>query len=118
MARLVLRVTHAREFDQLCAELGIEHRLTPPASPRTNGLVERFNGRIEAVLQSHHFRSGERPGDHAAPLCLAHQPATAAVGLGQQVAIAGDEGLAQSQAAAVQKTAIRPSGMGHRSMPT
>jgi hypothetical protein len=26
--------------------------------PLTNGMVERFNGRIEDVLQSHHFRSG------------------------------------------------------------
>jgi transposase InsO family protein len=47
------------EFDELCTELGIEHRLTPPRSPQTNGMVERFNGRIEDVLQSHHFRSGE-----------------------------------------------------------
>jgi hypothetical protein len=53
--------TGAHEFDRLCAELGIEHRLTPPASPRTNGMVARFNGRIEAVLQSHHVRSGEEP---------------------------------------------------------
>jgi|UniRef100_UPI0038708ECB hypothetical protein len=30
-----------------------------PKSPQTNGVVERFNGRIEEVLQSHHFRSGE-----------------------------------------------------------
>jgi transposase InsO family protein len=51
--------TGAREFDQLCAELRIEHRLTPPASPRTNGMVERYNGRIEEVLQSYPFRSGE-----------------------------------------------------------
>ncbi len=34
-------------------------RLTPPRSPQTNGMVERFNGRIEEVLQSHPFRSGE-----------------------------------------------------------
>jgi transposase InsO family protein len=47
------------DFDQLCTELDIEHRLTPPRSPQTNGMVERFNGRIEDVLQSHHFRSGE-----------------------------------------------------------
>jgi transposase InsO family protein len=47
------------EFDRLCTELDIEHRLTPPRSPQTNGMVERFNGRIEDVLQSHHFRSGE-----------------------------------------------------------
>jgi transposase InsO family protein len=26
---------------------------------KTNGMVGRFNGRIEAVLQSHPFRSGE-----------------------------------------------------------
>jgi transposase InsO family protein len=47
------------DFDRLCTELDIEHRLTPPRSPQTNGMVERFNGRIEDVLQSHHFRSGE-----------------------------------------------------------
>ncbi len=27
--------------------------------PQTNGMVERFNGRIEDILQSHRFRSGE-----------------------------------------------------------
>lgn len=51
--------TGAHEFDKLCSALEIEHRLTPPKSPKTNGMVERFNGRIEEVLQSHHFRSGE-----------------------------------------------------------
>ena len=51
--------TGQHEFDQLCGELGIEHRLAPPQHPQTNGMVERFNGRIEEVLQSHHFRSGE-----------------------------------------------------------
>ena len=51
--------TGQHEFDMLCAELGIEHRLTPPMRPQTNGMVERFNGRIEDVLQSHRFRSGE-----------------------------------------------------------
>ncbi len=52
--------TGAHLFDLLCAELGIEHRLTPPKSPQTDGMVERFNGRIEEVLQSHHFQSGEQ----------------------------------------------------------
>jgi transposase InsO family protein len=51
--------TGEQAFDQLCAELGIEHRLTPPKSPRTNGMVERFNGRIEAVLQGNHIRPGK-----------------------------------------------------------
>jgi hypothetical protein len=60
------------QFDQLCDKLGIAHRLSPPKRPQTNGIplvhfqcaagqrVERFNGRIEEVLQSHHFRSGEQ----------------------------------------------------------
>ena len=51
--------TGKHEFDKLCVELEIDHRLTPPMSPQTNGMVERFNGRIEDVLQSHHFQSGE-----------------------------------------------------------
>jgi transposase InsO family protein len=51
--------TGEHEFDTLCAALAIEHRLTPPKSPQTNGMVERFNGRIEEVPQSHQFRSGE-----------------------------------------------------------
>ncbi len=51
--------TGEHEFDTLCAALDIDHRLAPPKSPQTNGMVERFNGRIEEVLQSHHFRSGE-----------------------------------------------------------
>ena len=51
--------TGKHDFDTLCAALDIEHRLTPPRSPQTNGMVEWFNGRIEDVLQSHHFRSGE-----------------------------------------------------------
>ncbi|OLK20977.1 hypothetical protein IXO621_14985, partial [Xanthomonas oryzae pv. oryzae] len=40
------------EFDQLCQELGIEHRLTKPRTPRTNGMAERFNGRIADVLKT------------------------------------------------------------------
>ena len=47
----------SHEFDQLCAELGIEHRLTPPKSPQTNGMVERFNGRIADVLKTNRFDS-------------------------------------------------------------
>ena len=27
--------------------------------PQTNGMVERFNGRIEDVLQSHRLQNGE-----------------------------------------------------------
>jgi transposase InsO family protein len=51
--------TGAHEFDQLCEALGIEHRLTPPRSPQTNGMVERFNGRIAEVLNTHRFISAQ-----------------------------------------------------------
>lgn len=51
--------TGNHEFDQLCLALGIEHRLTQPRTPQTNGMVERFNGRIADILRTHHFRSGE-----------------------------------------------------------
>src|SRR4051812_23852912 len=51
------RVTHlltdrgscftADGFEKLCRELGVEHRKTRPCTPRTNGMVERFNGRVQ-----------------------------------------------------------------------
>jgi transposase InsO family protein len=33
-------------FARVCAELGAEYRHTRPYSPHTNGMVERFNGRV------------------------------------------------------------------------
>ncbi len=60
---------------------GIEHRLTSPNHSQTNGTVERFDGRIRAMLQSHHFRSCKRTGNHAAPRPTARQPAAFAVSL-------------------------------------
>lgn len=47
------------EFDARCADLGIEHCLAPPMRPLTDSMVERFNDRIEVVLQSRRFRSGK-----------------------------------------------------------
>ena len=46
-------------FDKQCQAYGIEHRLTKPRTPRTNGMVERFNGRIADVLKTHRFHDGE-----------------------------------------------------------
>jgi transposase InsO family protein len=51
------RPTGEHTFDQACTEHAIEHRLTPPRRPQTNGMVERFNGRIAEVLQTHRFDS-------------------------------------------------------------
>jgi transposase InsO family protein len=36
----------ADAFQSTCRALAIEHRRTKPRTPRTNGMVERFNGRI------------------------------------------------------------------------
>lgn len=46
-------------FDRECALLGIEHRLITPRHPQTNGMVERFNGRISDILATTRFRSRE-----------------------------------------------------------
>jgi transposase InsO family protein len=34
-------------FARACAALGAQHRMTRPYTPQTNGMAERFNGRIE-----------------------------------------------------------------------
>jgi len=39
--------------------LGLEHRLTRPRRPQTNGRVERWGGRIADILRPHHFKDGE-----------------------------------------------------------
>ena len=54
--------TRQHVFATRCSTLGIEHWLTPPRSPQTNGTVERFNGPIEDVLQRQHVRSGDKLG--------------------------------------------------------
>ena len=52
-------IDNTHEFDLLCQSLGIEHRLTKVRRPQTNGMVERFNGRITDILRIHHFQSGK-----------------------------------------------------------
>ena len=44
-------------FDRICREYGVEHRLTKPAHPWTNGQVERMNRTIkEATIQRFHYQ--------------------------------------------------------------
>ena len=57
LAAFPFRVTHvltdrgscftAEGFEKLCRARGVEHRKTRPYTPRTNGMVERFNGRVQ-----------------------------------------------------------------------
>lgn len=44
-------------FDRLCNQFAIEHRLIPPRHPQTNGMVERFNGRISEIVRQTQFSS-------------------------------------------------------------
>ena len=45
-------------FDQICREHGIEHRLTKPNHPWTNGQVERMNRTIkDATVKRYHYES-------------------------------------------------------------
>lgn len=43
----------------MCQQVGIEYRLTKPRTPRTNGMVERFNGRIADILKIQRFNSAQ-----------------------------------------------------------
>ncbi len=57
VAAFPFRITHvltdrgscftADGFERACRELGLLHRKTRPYTPRTNGMVERFNGRVQ-----------------------------------------------------------------------
>jgi transposase InsO family protein len=37
----------ADDFERACRKLKVQHRKTRPDTPQTNGLVERFNGRVQ-----------------------------------------------------------------------
>ena len=51
--------TGAHAFDQACVANYIEHRLIKPRTPQTNGMIERFNGRIADVLATTRVDSSE-----------------------------------------------------------
>jgi transposase InsO family protein len=57
----------AHSFEYACAQLGIEHRLTKPKHPWTNGQVERMNRTIkQATVQRYHYDTHEQLERHLA----------------------------------------------------
>lgn len=52
-------------FDRVCWSHGIEHRLTKPNHPWTNGQVERMNRILkEAAVRRHHYKDHRQLRDH------------------------------------------------------
>ena len=49
-------------FDRICREHSIEHRLTKPNHPWTNGQVERMNRTLkEATVRRYHYETHQQP---------------------------------------------------------
>lgn len=54
-------------FDRVCSAHGIEHRLTKPNHPWTNGQVERMNRTLkEATVRRYHYETLRQLEDHLA----------------------------------------------------
>lgn len=58
MSRINISLSHIfghDPFDQVCAAHAFEHRLITARRPQTNGMVERFTGRIADILATTRF---------------------------------------------------------------
>jgi len=61
--------TGKHPFDKACAEYDVEHRLIRPRRPQTNGMVERFNGRIQEDVRQTRFLSARELRDTLYQYC-------------------------------------------------
>ena len=60
-------------FDRVCADHGIEHRLTKPNHPWTNGQVERMNRTLkEATVKRYHYGSHAQLKEHVHAFLMAY----------------------------------------------
>ena len=60
-------------FDMICEANGIEHRMTKPNHPWTNGQVERMNRTIkEATVKRYHYDNHNQLGIHLADFMAAY----------------------------------------------
>jgi transposase InsO family protein len=63
----------AHAFELACAKAGIDHRLTKPNHPWTNGQVERMKRTIkEATVRRFYYDSHDRPRAHLADFLNAY----------------------------------------------
>jgi transposase InsO family protein len=60
-------------FDMRCREHGIEHRLTKPNHPWTNGQVERMNRTLkEATVRRYHYDTHDQLREHLGAFLAAY----------------------------------------------
>ena len=60
-------------FDMRCRENGIEHRLTKPNHPWTNGQVERMNRTLkEATVRRYHYETHDQLREHLVTFLAAY----------------------------------------------
>jgi transposase InsO family protein len=60
-------------FDQICRANGIEHRMTKPHHPWTNGQVERMNRTLkEATVKRYHYETHDQLRSHLADFVSAY----------------------------------------------
>ena len=60
-------------FDRICAKHGIDHRLTKPNHPWTNGQVERMNRTLkEATVYRYYYDTHQQLRDHLATFLMAY----------------------------------------------
>ena len=63
----------AHAFELACAKADIDHRLTKPAHPWTNGQVERMNRTLkDATVRSYHYQTHEQLQEHLAVFVSAY----------------------------------------------
>lgn len=63
----------AHAFEYACAQNDIDHRLTKPCHPWTNGQVERMNRTIkEATVRAYHYETHDQLREHLAAFVAAY----------------------------------------------
>ena len=71
--RVTDRYAFTHLFDRICRRHGIEHRLTKPNHPWTNGQVERMNRTLkEATVKRYHYGSHAELREHLRAFLLAY----------------------------------------------